>query len=133
MYIVTHNNLGRCLSVSHLCSKHQIVLSYLSLKGSFDFLWTSIPISSILTRRGRQQMLSPNIVNIDVQCTLTSILQNSSRRKQNNFIGTECSAPPAKWVQDCLWLGRATIAKKRLPWGHFRVTIDYHKSNYRLP
>ena len=40
-------------SVPHRCSKHQIVLSYLSLKGSFEFLWTSIPISSILTRRWR--------------------------------------------------------------------------------
>ena len=27
MYIVTHNNLGRCLSVPHLCSKHLLATS----------------------------------------------------------------------------------------------------------
>ena len=41
----------QCLPVPHLCSKHLQVLSYSSLKGSFKILWTSIPISAILTRR----------------------------------------------------------------------------------
>ena len=47
-------------------------------------------------------MLSPNIVNIDVHqrqyCRTLAV--------GNKIIGTECSAPPAKWVQDCPWLGR---------------------------
>ena len=41
----------QCLPVPHLCSKPLQVLSYSSLKGSFKILWTSIPISAILTRR----------------------------------------------------------------------------------
>ena len=56
----------QCLPVPHLCSKHLQVLSYSSLKGSFKILWTSIPISAILTRRWHQQTLLLKFVNIDV-------------------------------------------------------------------
>ena len=91
MYIVTHNNLGRCLSVPHLCSKYLLVLSYSSLRGSFKIFLTS---GNFNQERILVDAVSNYYIDVNIVCRTLAV--------GNKIISSEQNAWPTlqKVVQD---------------------------------